>query len=137
MAYRVLADATVLLHLAFVVFVVLGGLLVLRWPRVVWLHLPAAAWGAWVELSGSVCPLTPLENWLRTREGGSAYAGSFVEHHLLPVLYPASFSRELQLALAALVILVNALIYAGVWRQRSRAGSDRAGARAGARPPPC
>ena len=137
MTFRLLADATVVLHLGFVLFVVFGGLLAARWPWVAWLHLPAAGWGVWVELAGWNCPLTPLENWLRTREGGSAYAGSFVEHHLLPVLYPASFSRELQLALAALVILVNALIYAGVWRQRSRAGSDRAGARAGARPPPC
>jgi hypothetical protein len=120
MALRVLADLTVLLHLAFVLFVVLGGLLVLRWPRVGWLQLPAAAWGAWVELAGWVCPLTPLENWLRTQSGGSAYAASFVEHHLLPVLYPASLSREAQLALGALVLLVNALLYAAIVRRRKR-----------------
>lgn len=120
MALRLLADATVVLHLAFIVFVVCGGLLVARWPRVAWLHLPAAAWGAWVELAGWVCPLTPLEIWLRRRAGGPAYRSSFVEHYLLPVLYPAALSRELQWGLAALVLLVNAVVYFFVVRRLVR-----------------
>jgi hypothetical protein len=118
---RLLADLTVLVHLAFVAFVVLGGLLAVTWPRVAWVHLPAAAWGAWVELAGWVCPLTPLENWLRTRGGGPAYTSSFVEHHVLPVLYPASLPPELQYGLGAFVIVVNAVVYAVVLRHRARA----------------
>jgi hypothetical protein len=120
MVLRLLADATVVLHLAFIVFVVCGGLLVARWPRVAWLHLPAAAWGAWVELAGWVCPLTPLEIWLRRRAGGPAYRSSFVEHYLLPVLYPAALSRELQWGLGALVLLVNAVVYFFVVRRLVR-----------------
>lgn len=117
MGFRLLADATVALHLAFVVFVVLGGLLALRWPRLAWLHVPAAAWGAWVELAGRACPLTAVEHWLRTRAAGAAYAGGFVEHYLLPILYPAALTRELQLALGAGVVLVNLLVYAVVLRR--------------------
>jgi hypothetical protein len=111
MVFRILADATVVLHLAFVAFVVGGSVLVSRWPRIAWLHLPAAAWGAWVELAGWVCPLTPLENWLRHRGGGAEYTSSFIEHHLLPLLYPSSLSRELQWTLGGLVLLVNAAVY--------------------------
>ena len=121
MAFRVLADLTVLVHLAFLVFVVLGGLLVVRWPPVAWVHLPAAAWGAWVEFAGWVCPLTPLENWLRMQGGDPAYASSFIEHYLIPLLYPASLPRELQYALGAVVLVVNAVIYAAVLRSRARA----------------
>jgi hypothetical protein len=120
-AIRFLADVTVVLHVAFVVFVVLGGLLVVRWPWVVWAHLPAAAWGAWVEFAGWDCPLTPLENWLRTQGGGPAYASSFIEHYLMPLLYPASLSRELQYTLGALVLLVNAVIYVTLLRSRGGA----------------
>jgi hypothetical protein len=101
--------------------VVFGGLLVTRWPSVAWVHLPAAAWGAWVEFAGWLCPLTPLENWLRTQSGGSAYTSSFIEHYLMPLLYPSELSRELQYALGALVILVNAVIYAALLRRRSHA----------------
>jgi len=119
MAFRVLADVTVLLHLTFVVFVVLGGLLVARWPPVAWVHLPAAAWGAWVEFAGWVCPLTPLENWLRTQGGGLADSSSFIEHYLMPLLYPSSLSRELQYALGALVLLINTVLYAVVLRRRA------------------
>ena len=121
MTPRVLADVTVVVHLLFVAFVVLGGLLVLRWPAAAWLHLPAAAWGAWVELAGWVCPLTPLENWLRREGGEPAYTSGFVEHYVLPLLYPVSLPREVQLALGASVLLVNALIYAVVLRRRGRA----------------
>ena len=117
MAFRILADATVVLHLAFVLFVVLGGLIVAQWPRVAWVHLPAAAWAAWVEFAGWVCPLTPLENWLREQSGGTAYTSSFIEHYLLPILYPASLSRELQWALGGIVLLVNAVVYIVVFRR--------------------
>jgi hypothetical protein len=120
MLYSFLADVTVALHLAFVAFVILGGLLVMRWRRVAWVHLPAAAWGAWIEFAGWICPLTPLENWLRRAGGEPAYTSSFVEEYLLPVLYPASLSRDVQWALGALVLLINAGIYAIVFRRRRR-----------------
>lgn len=120
MVFRFLADATVIFHLAFVAFVVAGGVLVAWWPRVAWGHLPAAAWGAWVEFAGWVCPLTPLENWLRSQGGGAGYGTSFVEHYLLPVLYPSSLSRELQYALGGLVLLINAVVYAVVVLRRVR-----------------
>jgi uncharacterized protein DUF2784 len=117
--FRMLADATVVLHLLFVAFVVCGGLLALRWPRVVWAHLPAAAWGAWVEFAGWICPLTPLENWLRVQSGSATYTTSFVERYVLPVLYPASLSRDIQWTLGLLVILLNAIIYAVVASRRT------------------
>jgi hypothetical protein len=115
--YRLLADATVALHAAFVLFVVGGGLLVLRWPRIAWLHLPAAAWGAWVELAGWICPLTPLENWLRGEGGGAAYMSGFIEHYVIPVLYPAALTRPVQWVLGGLVVLVNAVVYTAVYRR--------------------
>ena len=119
MAFRILAGATVVLHLAFVLFVVLGGILAVRWPRVAWVHVPAAAWGAWVEFVGWVCPLTPIENWLRGHGGGSLYRAGFIEHYLVPVLYPAALSRELQLALGGLVVVFNAAIYLFVLQHRA------------------
>jgi hypothetical protein len=120
MAYRLLADATVVLHLAFVVFVLLGGVLAVRWPRAAWAHVPAAVWGAWIEFAGWVCPLTPLENWLRQQGGGPIYTASFVEHYLVPVLYPSTLSRELQWGLGGVVLLVNAVVYATAIRRRGR-----------------
>jgi hypothetical protein len=123
MALRLLADLTVLLHLAFVVFVMLGGLLVLRRPRAAWVHLAAVAWGAWIEFAGWICPLTPLENWLRARAGDATYTSSFVDRYLIAVLYPASLSREVQYVLGGLVLLVNAIIYVAVLRHRRRPGA--------------
>jgi len=120
MPYRLLADATVLLHAGFVAFVVLGGLLVLRWPRLAWVHVPVAAWGAWVEFAGIVCPLTPLENWFRARGGQAAYTSDFIEHYLMPVIYPASLSREVQWALGALVLVVNTVVYLVLLRRHRR-----------------
>jgi hypothetical protein len=119
-AFRLLADATVLLHLLFVAFVVCGGLLALRWPRMMWVHLPAATWGALVECNGWICPLTPLENWLRDQGGGEVYTSGFIERYVLPVLYPTSLSRDVQWALGALVLLVNGIVYAVVFRSRRR-----------------
>ena len=120
MTFRILADATVVLHLIFVAFVVVGGLMALRWPRVAWVHLPAAAWGAWVEFAGWICPLTPLENWLRRQGAEAAYSSSFVEQYVLPLLYPAALSREMQWVLGGIVVLVNGVVYAVVLRQSSR-----------------
>jgi hypothetical protein len=114
----VLADLTVIVHLAFVVFVMLGGLLVLRWPRVAWLHLPAVVWAAWIEFAGWFCPLTPLENWLRQQGGDAGYQSSFVEHYFIPALYPPSLSRGVQWVLGGLVLLVNSLVYVRVFRRR-------------------
>lgn len=120
MIFRILADATVVAHLLFVAFVVCGGVLVLRWRRVAWVHVPAAVWGAWIEFAGWICPLTPLENWLRQQGGGDVYASSFVERYVLPVLYPESLPRDVQGALGALVIVVNGIVYGVVWRSRSK-----------------
>ena len=118
--WEVLADAVVLLHLAVVVFIVLGGLLALRWPRAAMVHLPFAAWGIAIELGQWVCPLTPLENRLRRLAGEAGYEGGFVEHYVLPVLYPAGLTPRVSLVLAALVLGVNAAIYAAVVRLRRR-----------------
>lgn len=120
MLYRGLADITVVVHIAFVVFVMCGGWLVLRTPRLAWLHLPAVAWGAWIEFAGRICPLTPLENWLRHQAGQAAYETSFVEQYLLPVLYPESLTRDVQIALGTLVVLANAVPYTLLVRRRSR-----------------
>ena len=120
MIYRLLADATVVLHFGFVLFVIGGGILVWRYPRLAWLHVPAALWGALIEFAGWVCPLTPLENWLREQGGQQAYATSFVEHYLMPVLYPASLTREVQWVLGGLVLVVNVILYALVPRRRVR-----------------
>ena len=117
MTYGLLADATVIVHLTFVAFVVLGGLLVLRWPRIMWVHLPAAAWGVIIELQGWTCPLTPLENYFRRRDGESGYSGGFIERYLEPVIYPPGLSEPTQLGLAAFVLLVNAVVYSLVFRR--------------------
>jgi hypothetical protein len=114
------ADLVASLHFAFVVFVVSGGLLVLRWPRLAWLHLPAVAWGASIELLGWICPLTPLENRLRHEAGLAGYEGGFVEHYLVPLLYPASLSRSVQVILGLSVLLINAVLYGSILRRRFR-----------------
>ena len=124
MAPRLLADAVVLLHAAFVAFVVLGGFLVMRWPRMAWVHVPAAAYGFLVEAAGWVCPLTPLEVWLRHRAGEAGYAGGFVEHHLIPLVYPSPFPRSLAWTLAGVVLAVNALSYGLFLGRRWRARQD-------------
>lgn len=113
-----LADAIVVVHFAFVLFVVCGGLLVFWRPWVAWLHVPAAAWGAWVECAGWICPLTPLENWLRARAGADVYATTFIERYVVSLLYPSGLTRELQWTLGSLVLLVNVAIYFAVWRRR-------------------
>ena len=114
MYFRPAADLVVLLHFAFILFVLFGGLLALRWRKLPWLHLPAVLWGVLIEFTGGVCPLTPLENGLRRLAGESGYRGGFVEEYLVPIIYPAALSPEFQFALAAGVVLVNLAVYAGV-----------------------
>jgi len=111
MLYRLSAEAVLLLHFAFIAFVLFGAVLAVRWRWVVVVHLPAAAWGCFVELTGRVCPLTFAENYLRGRAGQSGYPQGFIEHYLLPVIYPAGLTRGIQIVLAGVVVLVNTLIY--------------------------
>jgi len=118
MAYRILADLVVGVHALFVAFVMLGGLLALRWPWVAAAQLPAAVWGALIEFKGWVCPLTPLENSLRASAGQAGYQGGFIEHYLLPVLYPAELTGGVQVVLGALVLIVNVAVYWVVLRRR-------------------
>jgi hypothetical protein len=125
MMYRVAADLVLIIHLAFVVFVVLGGLLVLRWPRLMWLHLPAVLWGAAIELIGFVCPLTPLEVWLREQGGEPGYEGDFIGHYITALLYPEGLTRGLQVLLGALALLPNVAIYGYLLVRRRRAARDR------------
>jgi len=125
--YRLLADLLVLLHLGFVLFVALGGLLVLRWRRLMPFQLGAAIWGAWIEFTGGICPLTPLEQWLRRRGGGESYSGGFVEHYVLPVLYPAGLTPEIRWTLGAAVVALNLAIYWRVLRRSSPPRSAAAG----------
>jgi hypothetical protein len=124
MIYGLLADLVLALHAFFVVFVVFGGLLALRWRRAGFVHVPCALWGAWVALAGWICPLTPLEVSLRQQAGESGYAGGFLEQYLLPILYPGGLTRGIQIGLGVFVLVLNIAIYAGVtWRWR-RARSD-------------
>lgn len=118
MPWGFLADVVLLAHALFVVFVAAGGLLVLRWARVAWLHLPCAAWGAWIEFTGGVCPLTPLENEFRRRAGQGAYEGGFIEHYVTAFLYPGGLTRDIQIALGVAVLVVNGVIYAIVVHRR-------------------
>jgi uncharacterized membrane protein YhhN len=117
--WRLLADLVLLLHLAFVLFVVLGGLLVLRWPRLAWLHAPIALYGATIEFLGFTCPLTPLENRYRRLGGESGYEGGFVEHYVTSLIYPDGLTRGIQVTLGIAVLALNAIVYAAVLRRRS------------------
>ena len=119
------ADLVVLFHLGFILFVVTGGFLVLRWGKVAWLHIPCVLWGAWIEITGWVCPLTPLENGLRIAAGSARYSGGFVEHYIIPLVYPAELTRRTQLALGVGVIALNLCIYGlVVLRQSGRNGDE-------------
>lgn len=120
MLHGIAADVLLIIHLAFILFVVLGGLLLFRWPRMAWFHLPAAVWGAVIEFNNWVCPLTPLEQKFRETSGGDAYSGGFVEHFLLPLVYPDDLTREIQIGLGLGVVLFNMLIYSLWWRKRKK-----------------
>lgn len=117
---RFLADGIFLIHLGFILFVMLGGALLPRWPRMIWLHLPAVLWGIGIEISGKVCPLTPWENHFRRLAGDAGYAGGFVEHYLLPIVYPTGLTPTVQYFLAAIVLVVNGFFYLRWWRKRQR-----------------
>jgi hypothetical protein len=121
-AFRVAADVVVASHVAFVIFVMLGSLLMLRWRWLMWLHVPAAVWGVAIEFGGWLCPLTPLENYLRERGGLTGYRGDFIEHYIVPLLYPARLTRGLQVLLGTLALAVNAFAYwrmfQTTWRRR-------------------
>ena len=117
MFYTLTADAIVLLHMAFVIFVVAGGLLVFRWRRVALLHLPAVVWAVLLEFRGWLCPLTPLELKLRASGGQAGYGGGFIEHYILPVLYPDELDKVMQIEIGSLVIVVNIAVYGWLlWR---------------------
>ena len=125
--FALLASVVVAAHLTFVVFATLGGVLALRWPRIAWIHLPAATWAAFVEFSGRICPLTPLENALRQRAGLDYYSGDFVANYIFPVLYPEGLTRDAQVAIGGFVVAMNAVAYgfvvrASVERRRAAAG---------------
>lgn len=120
MTYRILADAVLVLHLAFIAFAMLGGLLVLRWPRVAWVHLPAVAWGVLVSVIGGVCPLTPLEKQLRTLAGEVPYRGDFISHYLAALIYPAGLTRGVQAALGLLLLAFNVAVYVRLLRKLGR-----------------
>ncbi|KFJ91647.1 membrane protein [Pseudomonas sp. 1-7] len=122
MLWRMAADALVLVHLSFILFVLLGGLLLLRWPRLIWLHLPAVAWGIVVECLHLGCPLTPWENQLRRMAGQAGYDGGFIEHYLIPLIYPAGLTPQIQSGLGAIVVLLNLAVYTWlIWRWRNKA----------------
>ncbi len=125
MSYRLLADVLVAVHFAFIAFVVAGGALAF-WHRA-WavLHLPAVAWGAWTEFTGTICPLTPWENTLRASAGAAGYTGGFVEHYLVPLIYPEALTARTQMALGALVVAINAVVYWLVWMKWRRAARSR------------
>jgi hypothetical protein len=122
MTYRLLADAVVLLHTAFVAFVVLGGFLAWRWRWLVWLHLPCAVWGVLIEYRGWICPLTPIENYFRSRAGLEGYRGGFIEHYILPLLYPAGLTPPKQVVLGTFALVVNLIAYGVLVRRVLRGG---------------
>ncbi len=130
MLFSLLAFATVLLHLSFILFVIFGGLLAARRPRLAPLHLACAAWGAYVSLANRICPLTPLENAFRRRAGQAGYDGGFLEHYMLAVIYPSGLTATTQQVLGVIVIALNVGVYVWIWRRR-RVGEPREGAASG------
>ena len=120
MGYQIAADVVVVFHFGFICFVVAGGLLVLRWNKLAWIHIPVATWGALVELMRWTCPLTPLENSLREAAGGQGYSGGFIEHYLIPVIYPAGLTPGIQIVLGVFVIMINTVVYTAVIRRYAR-----------------
>ena len=119
MIYRLLADLVVIIHFGFILFVVVGGALVIRWPKLTWVHLPAVCWGILVEMTGWICPLTPLENHLRILGDSRVYEGSFIANYLIPIIYPSQLTRSIQILLGLAVLLINTTVY-GLVLQRYR-----------------
>lgn len=127
MIYRTLADLVLVVHLGFILFVVLGGLLVWRRPRLAWLHVPVVLWGGWIEFSGRICPLTPLENAFRLRGGEAGYEGGFIEHYITALIYPEGLSRGIQVALGVAVVVINVAAYVMLMRRRTDGPTDLRG----------
>lgn len=125
MWFRSAADLVLVVHLLFVAFVVLGGVLALRWPRVAWVHVPVALYGATIEFVGFICPLTPLEVWLRRRGGQEGYSGGFIETYITAAIYPSGLTREVQVAMGVGVLVINGIIYGILWRRWRRARAAR------------
>jgi len=123
MIANIAADVVVLVHLAFILFVAAGGLLVFRWPKLAWVHVPAVVWGGLIELAGWICPLTPLENRLRGTAGEAAFAGGFIDRYIMPIVYPAGLTRGMQLTLGIAVIAVNLVVYGSLVLRRKRMSS--------------
>jgi hypothetical protein len=119
MTYRALADLVLVVHFAFVLFVIFGGVLALRWPRVAWIHLPIALYGVAVEFIGFVCPLTPLEVGLRQRGGQAGYAGGFIDHYITAAIYPNGLTRQTQFVLGTALVVLNIVIYGIWWKRRA------------------
>ncbi len=118
MIYKFLSDLVILLHFGFIVFAVLGALLVMRWPRLVWLHLPAALWAMAIEFYDGICPLTPLENWLRIMAGEGGYSGGFVTHYIVAVIYPDELTTGIRMMLGIGVLIINLALYGWIIKQR-------------------
>jgi hypothetical protein len=117
MPYSLLADLMLLLHMVFILFVVFGGLLVFWWRGFAWLHIPCAVWGILIEFQGWICPLTYLENDLRAAANASGYAGGFIDHYLMPLVYPSGLTPDTQVLLGLVVLFINAMIYTLLWRR--------------------
>ncbi len=114
------ADIVILIHFSFILFVIFGGFLVMKWPKFIWLHIPAMIWGILIEFYGWICPLTILENDLRRTEDGGVYTGGFIEYYLLPVIYPAGLTREIQIIMGFAVIIINLLVYFLIFKKTER-----------------
>ena len=121
--YLLLADLIVVLHLGFIVFASLGALLAFKWPRIIWLHAPAVIWAAITEFMGLICPLTPLENWLRQQAGADPYQTSFISHYLLPLIYPPGLTPSIQWLLGGILVMLNVLIYAWLYTYKHKQAS--------------
>ncbi len=122
--YLVLADLVLVLHFAFILFVMLGAVLVLRWRRIAWIHIPCALWGAWIEFQGWICPLTPVENRFRRLGGEAGYSGGFIEHYLVPLIYPSGLTRSTQIYLGLFLVAINVAVYGLICWRRWRAQED-------------
>ena len=120
MIYQYAADALVLIHLLFILFVIFGGILVFKWHWLAWLHIPAALWGSVVVTAGWICPLTPFENQLRQSAGNEGYSGTFIEHYVIPVIYPSGLNREIFIAMGIGMFLVNLAIYFILIRRKKK-----------------
>ena len=122
--YPVLANLVLILHFTFILFVMLGAVLVLRWRRIAWIHVPCALWGAWIEFQGWICPLTPVENRFRRLGGEAGYSGGFIEHYLVPLIYPSGLTRRTQIELGLVVVAINVAVYGLICWRHWRAQED-------------